>query len=200
LMLHTSKQLTAETRRELKLVFREADRAAKIVHNLLVFAGSRRITRRRLNAGLVVSRVLALRESACAAAGIEVVSDLGRKLPRVAGDALLLQQALLNILVNAEQALAGREGPRRIEVTTRRRGRGVEVRIADSGPGIPPEVLPRLFEPFFTTKEVGKGTGLGLAIAYGIAQEHGGELHVANRPEGGAVFTLELPLGSDAVE
>jgi C4-dicarboxylate-specific signal transduction histidine kinase len=200
LMLHTSKQLTAETRRELKLVFREADRAAKIVHNLLVFAGSRRITRRRLNASLIVSRVLALRESAWAAAGIEVVQDLGQRLPRIAGDALLLQQALLNILVNAEQAVAGREGPRRIEVTTRRRGRGVEICIADNGPGIPPEVLPRLFEPFFTTKEVGKGTGLGLAIAYGIAQEHGGELHAANRPEGGAVFTLELPLGSDAVE
>jgi signal transduction histidine kinase len=76
----------------------------------------------------------------------------------------------------------------------------VEVRVADNGPGIPPEALPRLFEPFFTTKEVGKGTGLGLAIAYGIMQEHGGELHVANRQEGGAVFTLELPLGSDAVE
>jgi nitrogen-specific signal transduction histidine kinase len=68
-MLHTSRHLTPETRRELRVVFREADRAAKIVHNLLVFAGSRRITRRRLNASLVVARVLALRESACAAAG-----------------------------------------------------------------------------------------------------------------------------------
>lgn len=200
LMLHTSRHLTPETRRELRVVFREADRAAKIVHNLLVFAGSRRITRRRLNASLVVARVLALRESACAAAGIEVRPELGRKLPRIAGDALLLQQAVLNILVNAEQALAGHDGPRVIEVTTGRRGRGIEIRIADSGPGIRPEILPRLFEPFFTTKEVGKGTGLGLAIAYGIVQEHGGHLHAANRPEGGAVFTLELPLGADAVE
>jgi signal transduction histidine kinase len=200
LMLHTPNQLSPKTRRELKLVFREADRAAKIVHNLLVFAGSRRITRRRLNLSLVVARALALRASARASASIDVVRRLERKLPRIAGDSLLLQQALLNIVVNAEQALASREGPRLIEVTTRRRGSKVEVRVADNGPGIPPEVLPRLFEPFFTTKEVGKGTGLGLAIAYGIAQEHGGDLHASNRVEGGAVFTLELPLGADAVE
>lgn len=200
LVLHTSTHLSPRTRRDLKLVFREADRAAKIVHNLLVFAGSRRITRRRLNLGLVVGRALALRATACAAAGIEVVRDLRRKLPRIAGDSLLLQQAVLNILVNAEQALVGVDGPRRIEVSTTARGRSVEVRIADNGPGIPLDVLPRLFEPFFTTKEVGKGTGLGLAIAYGIVQEHGGELHATNLPEGGAVFTLRLPLGSDAVE
>jgi C4-dicarboxylate-specific signal transduction histidine kinase len=201
LMLYRSNELSVRTKRDLKLVFREADRAAKMVHNLLVFAGSRRITRRRLNVSLVVARALALRATACAAAGIDVVRDLSRTLPRLAGDSLLLQQALLNILVNAEQALAGVEGPRQIEVTTNRRGRHhVKIRIADTGPGIPAEALPRLFEPFFTTKEVGKGTGLGLAIAYGIVQEHGGKLHAANSPEGGAVFTLELPLGSDGVE
>jgi C4-dicarboxylate-specific signal transduction histidine kinase len=200
LMLHSSTQLTPRTKRNLKLVFREADRAAKIVHNLLVFAGSRRITRRRLNVSLAVSRALSLRATACAAAGIEVVRELAPKLPRITGDSLLLQQALLIILVNAEQALALNQGAKQIHVKTVRRGKRVEVRVADNGPGIPSEVLSRLFEPFFTTKEVGKGTGLGLAIAYGIVQEHGGELHATNRPEGGAVFTIELPLVSDAVE
>jgi C4-dicarboxylate-specific signal transduction histidine kinase len=143
---------------------------------------------------------LALRVAACASAGIEVVKNLAVKLPRVAGDSLLLQQALLNVVVNAEQALAGVEGPRRIEISTFARDDRVVVQVADNGPGIPADALPRLFEPFFTTKEVGKGTGLGLAIAYGIVQEHGGELHAASRPEGGALFTLELPVGSDAVE
>jgi C4-dicarboxylate-specific signal transduction histidine kinase len=76
----------------------------------------------------------------------------------------------------------------------------IEIQIADNGPGISPEAMPRLFEPFFTTKEVGQGTGLGLAIAYGIMQEHDGRLMAANRAEGGAVFTLELPAGADAVE
>jgi signal transduction histidine kinase len=90
---------------------------------------------------------------------------------------------------------------RRIEVHTRAVGKTVEIVIADSGPGIPSQALPRLFEPFFTTKEVGQGTGLGLAIAYGIVQEHGGRLEARNRAQGGAVFTIALPAGSSkAVE
>jgi PAS domain S-box-containing protein len=200
LMLHGTSQMPPRARRDLKIVFREADRAAKIVHNLLVFAGSRRITRRRLNVNLVVQRTVSLRAAACASAGIDVVKRLAPKLSRVAGDSLLLQQALLNVLVNAEQALASTAGQRRIEIHTFARDDRVVVQVTDNGPGITREALPRLFEPFFTTKEVGKGTGLGLAIAYGIAQEHGGELHASSRPAGGARFTLELPAGALAVE
>jgi C4-dicarboxylate-specific signal transduction histidine kinase len=194
LMLQDSSLGPARVRRDLKLVLREADRAAKTVHDLLVFAGSRRITRRRLNVNHVVTRVLALRAPACAAAAIDVRTELAATLPRVMGDALLLQQALLNIVVNAEQALADVAAPRRLDVRTRAVGRrAVEIQLADNGPGIASEALPRLFEPFFTTKEVGQGTGLGLAIAYGIVQEHEGRLIAANRPGAGAVFTVELP-------
>jgi signal transduction histidine kinase len=189
-------------RRDLKLIFREADRAAKIVHNLLVFAGSRRITRRRLNVNHVVNKVLSLRATANAAASIEIVRALTPKLPRVAGDALLLQQALLNIVLNAEQAMAATGGKRCLEVQTRAvSDEEIEIVIADSGPGIAAHALGRLFEPFFTTKEVGQGTGLGLAITYGIVQEHGGRLDARNRAEGGAIFTIALPAGSaEAVE
>ena len=200
LMLQDTTKIPPRSKRDLKLVFREAERAAKIIHNLLVFAGSRRITRRRLNVNHVVMRVLRLRAAAAAATSIELVKDLAPKLPRVAGDALLLQQALLNVVMNAEQALASVEPPRRLELRTRLTGRTIEIQIADNGPGIPAEALPRLFEPFFTTKEVGQGTGLGLAIAYGIMQEHDGRLLAANRAEGGAVFTLELPSERDTVE
>ena len=69
----------------------------------------------------------------------------------------------------------------------------VVVEIRDTGPGIPSVAMPRLFEPFYTTKEVGKGTGLGLAITYGIIQEHGGQITASNHPDGGAVFTVQLP-------
>jgi PAS domain S-box-containing protein len=196
LMLNDSALATPHVKRDLKLVFREADRAAKIVRNLLVFAGSRRITRRRLNANHVVTRVLGLRATACAAAGIEVVTQLAAKLSKIAGDSLLLQQALLNIVVNAEQAMATRPAPRRLELRTRMAGRhSIAIQISDNGPGLAVEALPRLFEPFFTTKEVGQGTGLGLAIAYGIVQEHEGRLVATNRPSGGALFTIELPTG-----
>src|SRR4029079_19029220 len=99
LMLQAPGQIAPAVRHDLRVVFREADRAAKIVRNLLVFAGSRRITRRRLNANHVVTRVLSLRATACPAAGVELATDLAPKLSRVAGDALLLQQALLNIVV-----------------------------------------------------------------------------------------------------
>jgi len=155
-----------------------------------------------LNVNHVVEKVLRLREAACAAAAISICKDLAPKLPRVSGDPLLLHQALLNVVVNAEQAMASVKDARRLEVRTRPMGRnGIEIVIADTGPGVSSLALPRLFEPFFTTKEVGQGTGLGLAIAYGIVQEHGGRLHGANRDEGGAVFTITLPAGSsEAVE
>lgn len=143
-----------------------------------------------------------LRATACAAASITVDKELTPRLPRPRGDALLLQQALLNIVINAEQAMATAGEPRRLDVRTALTERGgVEIVIGDSGPGISSDALPRLFEPFFTTKDVGQGTGLGLAISYGIVQEHGGRLHGFNREDGGAVFTITLPAGSsEAVE
>jgi signal transduction histidine kinase len=194
-LLRRDADLPERLRKDVQTIFREADRAAKIVRNLLVFAGSRRLSRRRLSVNLVVSRVLAARASSCRTAGIEVVRTLDESLPRLAGDPLMLQQALLNVVLNAEQAVAGLQNSR-IEVTTAHdAARGlVSVSVADNGMGVPREALPRVFEPFFTTKEVGKGTGLGLAIAYGIIQDHGGSIRAANGTERGAVFTVELPI------
>jgi signal transduction histidine kinase len=196
-LLRTTGDLPAKTRKDVQTIYREADRAAKIVRNLLVFAGSRRLSRRRVSLNLIASRVVALRATSCRVAHIEVVKLLDEALPRIIGDPLMLQQALLNVVLNAEQAVTGQTDGR-IEVRTSLDPvrRVASVAVGDNGAGIPPDVLPRVFEPFFTTRDVGKGTGLGLAIAYGIVQEHGGAIRVVNREPRGAVFTIELPLDS----
>jgi len=123
---------------------------------------------------------------------LDVELALPPELP-VVGSAGQLQQVLMNLVQNACDALHGRAGAR-LEVAGRVEGRTAVLEVLDNGPGIEPENLPRLFDPFFTTKPVGKGTGLGLAISYGIVERHGGTLTAANRPGGGAVFRLELPL------
>jgi signal transduction histidine kinase len=184
-----------QLRGEVRTIYREADRAAKIVRNLLVFAGSRRVVRRRVSLNTVLQRVLSLRAAACRAQDIEVVRHYDDKLPRVHSDPLLLHQVFLNMVINAEHAIAAAGGAGRIEVTTKTgpSRETVVVTVRDSGTGIPEEALPRIFDPFYTTKEVGQGTGLGLAIAYGIVQDHGGQILAANHPQGGAVMTVELP-------
>ena len=187
-----------QLRKEVQTIYREADRAAKIVRNLLVFAGSRRLVRRAVSLPPILQKIVALRSEACRAANIEVVRHYDQKLPRVQSDPLLLHQVFLNIMMNAEQAIAATGRPGRIELTTTRSDDRIVTTVWDTGGGIQEDALSRIFEPFFTTKEVGKGTGLGLAIAYGIVQEHGGQILAANHPDGGAVFTVELPTQLDA--
>ncbi|HXW05349.1 MAG TPA: ATP-binding protein [Vicinamibacterales bacterium] len=194
LLIDTS-QKARPIRSDLRLIYQEARRAAKIVRNLLVFTGSQRIARRRLRIDRVIARALASRRASLKRSGIEVVLRSGVDLPAVLADPLLIQQAFLNVLVNAEHAIAETGRPGRIQITSTAgpAGSTVIVSVQDSGPGIPEDVLPRIFDPFFTTKDVGKGTGLGLAITYGIVQEHGGAIQAANAPEGGAIVTIELP-------
>jgi signal transduction histidine kinase len=194
-LLRATGAFPKQLRREVQTIYREADRAAKIVRNLLVFAGSRRLARRRVSLNAVLQKVIALRAPSCRAAEIEVVRNYDEHLPRVMSDPLLLHQAFLNIVMNAEQAVsaAGRGGRIAITTSVDRSGDRIVASVRDTGGGIPPDVLSRIFEPFYTTKDVGKGTGLGLAIAYGIVQEHGGQITAANHPEGGAIFTVELP-------
>lgn len=192
-LLRATKAFPRELRREVQTIYREADRAAKIVRNLLVFAGSRRVARRSVSLNRVLQKVVALRQAACRALDIEVVRHYDEKLPRVQSDPLLLHQVFLNMVMNAEQAIAATGRPGRIDITTAAADDRVVATVHDTGGGIPADALTRIFEPFYTTKEVGKGTGLGLAIAYGIVQEHGGHISAANHRDGGAVFTVELP-------
>jgi two-component system NtrC family sensor kinase len=197
-LLRATGAFPKQLRREIQTIYREADRAAKIVRNLLVFAGSRRLTRRAVSLNAILHKVVALRAAACRAQDIEVVRHYDEELPRVQCDPLLIHQALLNIVMNAEQAIVAGGQPGRIEITTSMADGRIITTVRDTGPGIPADTLSRIFEPFYTTKEVGKGTGLGLAIAYGIVQEHGGQIVASNHPDGGALFTVELTAGPAA--
>src|SRR5207249_11558850 len=151
-LLRTTGAFPKHLRREVLTIYREADRAAKIVRNLLVFAGSRRLARRRVSLNAVLQKVVALRASACRAAAIEVVRHYDDKLPRVQGDPLLLHQALLNIVMNAEQAVAAMGGSGTIVVSTSvtRPGNRVVATVRDTGGGSPADALSRIFEPFYT--------------------------------------------------
>jgi two-component system cell cycle sensor histidine kinase/response regulator CckA len=120
---------------------------------------------------------------------------MARDLPEVLGDRQQLQQVVLNLVTNAVQALAAMPPglPRRITVVVEPSGDRVVVRVADTGLGIPADVLPQVFSPFFTTKPFGEGTGLGLFISYGLVEGHGGTLTAESRPGAGATFTMALP-------
>src|SRR6185436_17372147 len=107
-----------------------------------------------------------------------------------------VQQVLLNLMINAEQAMLAANGRGTLVVRTWHDPdqEAVVLEINDDGPGIPEDLQPKIFDPFFTTKEVGKGTGLGLTVAYAIIQEHGGRIRLESRPAGGASFYVELPV------
>jgi two-component system C4-dicarboxylate transport sensor histidine kinase DctB len=143
-----------------------------------------------------VRQALRLLDADCRRLGVQVrVSD---ELPAacVLGDAVRLEQVLVNLLRNAMDAVAGGV-ERRVEVAVRGADEGdapgVQLLVRDTGPGIPDEVFGHLFEPFYTTKGAGSGLGLGLAISASIVEALGGRLCAANAPGGGAVFTLWLP-------
>lgn len=138
-----------------------------------------------------VAEALATAATRLTDAGAEVTVELPPDLPLVRGGPVRLQQVLVNVLSNAADAVAGRED-RRIMVTAGVGGGRVLLSIRDHGPGVPKAIADRIFDPFFTTKRVGAGMGLGLSISYNILKDFGGELRVANDPEGGAVFTLDL--------
>ena len=194
LMIQTSEP-AKPLRRDLRRIYHDADRAAKIVRNLLVFAGSRRRARRRLRLQRVLSRALSSRGASLKRSAISVTRGEDENLPAVSGDPLLMHQAFLNVIINAEHAVMATGGPGRIDIRSWHDAAGAQVvtTVRDTGQGIPSAVLPRIFDPFFTTKEVGQGTGLGLAITYGIVQEHGGSISAGNMPDGGAIFTITLP-------
>jgi signal transduction histidine kinase/ActR/RegA family two-component response regulator len=190
---------TADARR----ISQEAARAGRIVKNLLLFSREAKPERRAVNLNEVIEHTIALRAYELKIENIAVDLFFDAALPQALADAAQLQQAVLNLIVNAEQAIqqgrgqGGVHGRIRIR-TCRLSGDRIGMEFSDDGPGIPHEIVSRIFDPFFTTKPVGVGTGLGLSILYGIVREHGGEVSVESQPGHGAKLSIELPALSAA--
>jgi two-component system NtrC family sensor kinase len=192
-LLLTQQPLTERMRNRLSIISEETARAARIVQNLLLFSRDYPAGRQPCLLADQVRRVLELKAYQLQQDSIEVVTEFN-ECPPVWADEHQLQQVLLNLVQNAQQAMSKVVGPRVLTVRTTVEGPRAVLAVLDTGPGIPAEVLPRVFDPFFTTKPPGEGSGLGLSVSYGIVAEHRGRLWAANRPEGGAVFYIDLPL------
>jgi signal transduction histidine kinase/CheY-like chemotaxis protein len=186
---------------EVRQIYQEAERAGTILRQLLLNARETLPERRLVSLNQIVQRAIDLRRFTLAAEKIRVEIDLDPALPFVQGDPGHLQQVLMNLVGNAQQALEHKGHGGTIKLSTRTIGeRRVLLEIKDNGPGIPQAILARIFDPFFTTEPAGVGTGLGLSIVLSVVREHGGQVHVITPPVGGAVFQIELPAASDALQ
>jgi two-component system NtrC family sensor kinase len=191
----TQRDLDPQFRKGIDTILGEAERAARIVRNLLTFARKRHTTRTMVDMNQVVRETLALRAYEQRVTNITVIDALAAGIPLVFADPHQVQQVLLNLVINAEQAMLGANGRGTLVVRTWQdeAGESVILEVNDDGPGVPAEVKKKIFDPFFTTKEVGKGTGLGLTVAYAIIEEHGGRLWLESEPGLGASFFVQLP-------
>jgi PAS domain S-box-containing protein len=190
---------------ELEIIVAQTDRITRLIQQLLNFARPARMELRPLDVNTLLREALELTQHQIAKGQIEVRADFQPGLLPITGDANQLEQAFLNIIINAWHAMPqGGTLTLRTRLASagerhRRVGRGgipgIEAVIADSGIGIPPEHLPRIFDPFFSTKGVGKGTGLGLAISRRIIDDHHGSIEVRSEVGRGTAFTIWLPAG-----
>lgn len=178
---------------DVQRILTNAERCRDTVKELLKFARQTAYEIKPADLNEALQRALFLLENQALFQNIQIEKLFAPGLPMVPADIQQLGHVFMNIILNAADAM---EGNGRIMVRTclTEDKQKVLVEIGDTGPGIDPEDLPHLFEPFFTTKEEGKGTGLGLSVAYGVIENHGGQISARNLSEGGACFTIELPL------
>ncbi len=187
-------QLPQQIHEDLQRVYSEAQRAAKIVQNLLSFARRSEPEKQYLDLRPILESAVEIKSYDFKVNNINVNTQLSPDLPRSMVDQQQLLQLVLNILTNAEQAMTETSGGGELTLAAIRAGDKIRISIADDGPGIKPENVNKIFDPFFTTKGVGNGTGLGLSIAYGLVRQHGGDVWVESELGQGTTFHLELPI------
>jgi two-component system NtrC family sensor kinase len=186
-------ELEEAVRNDLLRILKDAERCRDTVKELLEFTRQTRHLMQPRDVNETISRTLFLLENQSLFHNIEIEKRFGDNLPPVHADIQQLNHLFMNIILNAAQAMEGK-GKLTINTFLVSNKQHICIEISDSGPGIPPDILPRVFEPFFTTKEEGKGTGLGLSLAYGIVENHKGQITARNKPDGGAAFTIMFPV------
>ena len=176
-------------REDIALVISEANRAKDIVQGLLSFAREKKLRASEININDILEEVLSLVVNQSLFHNIKIKKSFDQDPQAIVADETQLKQVFLNIILNAAQAM---EGNGKLTISTIFDKKQIKIKIADTGPGIPPEVMGKLFSPFFTTKE--KGTGLGLAISYGIIERHQGKIDVETDLGKGSTFVITLPV------
>jgi PAS domain S-box-containing protein len=193
-LLSSNRDVPGDVKSDLDKICRESQRAAKIVQNLLSFARQRKPDKNAQSVNDLVTKTLELRAYEHKTSNITVKTELGDNLPAVIADYYQIQQVLLNLVINAEHAIAETQHKGEITIVTAAIPEFIRIAVKDNGGGISPENIDRIFDPFFTTKDVNKGTGLGLSICHGIISEHDGRIYVESTKGQGAAFYLELPI------
>ncbi len=184
-------------RTNVEIIKKETDRCRGIIDNLLKFARQEKALLEPTDINAVVSDAAAIVDHQLEMHEVKLSLELAEDVPPVRGNANQLQQVLMNLVINAQQAMEDQDGGS-VKISTQMVGPDdVEIIVSDTGPGIPEENRAKLFEPFFTTKPTGKGTGLGLSVSFGIIQDHGGEITVDSEIGEGTEFKMRLPLSKD---
>ncbi len=179
--------------RELRRAMQQVRKATEIISHLRTFGRAAPVSREPVAIKPIIEQSLSLMQEQLRLRQIQVVLDLCPEDIVITGNAIQLEQAFINLLTNARDAMAA--SPQKVLTIACAVNDGmVHLMFRDTGTGIPPGLEQRIFDPFFTTKEVGKGTGLGLSITYGIIQDHHGAIFVENHPGEGATFVIQLPL------
>ena len=201
-MLLRRKDLEGEIRSDLQTIAESTERVRKIVKGLLDFSRQTKLDQEPTDVNMLIRSVISPMENQALVKGVSIKFDPGENLPMLTLDRNQFQSVLINLIINALDATEP-GGNINIYTSTGLSAsdtghKGVEITIADTGSGIPPDNLDKLFDPFFTTKEVGQGTGLGLSVSYGIVQRHRGTIRVQSELGKGSTFFIWIPIEEDS--
>jgi len=204
------KDIPENMKEAVEVIYDGASRVVGIVERLRNFTRRDRPDKESADLNAIIGNTLAMRSYETRSNGIEVTTNLAEDLPETMANVGQLQQVLLNIIINAEQAMAANSKQKQLTITTEQvadhigadniGADKIRVSISDNGPGIPEEIIDKLFDPFFTTKDNSSGMGLGLNISNSIITEHGGAIRIESEPGSGSTFIIELPIVAETGE